>query len=103
METTKLIGPDAAAREGDGGSQEEKRLRKTRKSSTPARSAGGARYFLAADRSAGDSPLALGEEFQSEDEVLVASFQKGVAFYRVETWSTRAEKKGRNMILRKQS
>jgi hypothetical protein len=88
----------------DSGIAEEKRGKKARKPSAPARSSGGARYFLAVSGAAsGASALALGEEYPSEDEVLVASFQKGISFYRVETWKTRAEKKGRNMVLRKQS
>jgi hypothetical protein len=103
MDTTRTLVSDAVGKEAEGGSHEEKRSRKARKTSTPARNGGGARYFLSAESSPNDSPLALGEEFQSEDEVLVASFQKGVLFYSVETWKTHAEKKGRNMVLRKQS
>jgi hypothetical protein len=103
MDTTRTIVSDAVGKGAEGGTQEEKRARKARKAAAPARNGGGARYFLAAGSSADDSPLALGEEFQSEDEVLVASFQKGVLFYRVETWKSHAEKKGRNMVLRKQS
>lgn len=91
-------------RDGDSGSGEEKRGKKARKPAVPAKNGNGARYFLAVPGAASDaSALALGEEFPSEDEVLVASFQKGISFYRVETWKTRAEKKGRNMVLRKQS
>jgi hypothetical protein len=104
MDTARVPMPDGNQKDGDRGSAEEKRGKKARKPSASARSSGGARYFLAVSGAASDaSSLALGEEFPSEDEVLVASFQKGISFYRVETWKTRAEKKGRNMVLRKQS
>jgi hypothetical protein len=104
MDTTKAVVPDGTVGEGKGGSQEDRKSRKARRSLAPSANADRARYFLAADGSGADgSSLALGTEFSTEDEVLVASFQKGVAFYRVETWKTRAEKKGRSMVLRKQS
>lgn len=104
MEMTRTVLPDPPAREAESGNQEDRKARKARRNPSPSRGGDGARYFLAAEDTGNDSPsLALGKEFSSEDEVLVASFQKGVAFYRVETWKARAEKKGRNMVLRKQS
>jgi hypothetical protein len=91
-------------RDGDSASAEEKKTKKVRKLPAPGKGGNTARYFLAAPAAANDaSSLALGQEYSNEDEVLVASFQKGIKFYRVETWSARAEKKGRNMVLRKQS
>jgi hypothetical protein len=105
MDTTiRPLPVDAGTnKESDDASREEKKSRKTRKPMPSARNGGSARYFLAANVAEDAPSLSLGEEFSNEDEVLVASFQKGVAFYRVETWKTRAEKKGRNMVLRKQS
>lgn len=102
MDIARALMPDG--NHEDSGGAKEKRGKKARKPSASARNGNGARYFLSVPGAAnGASSLALGEEFPSEDEVLVASFQKGLSFYRVETWKTRAEKKGRNMVLRKQS
>jgi hypothetical protein len=107
METTKQVLPDMAARVGDAlnhDERDEKKVRKARRNSTQAKAGNGARYFLAAERSGkNDDPPVLGEEFPNEDEVLVASHRRDTAFYRVETWKAHAEKKGRNMVLRKQS
>ena len=104
METTRLVLPDIAARVGDAANHDEKKVRKTRRSPVQTKAGNGSRYFLAAEGSGkNDSPPVLGEEFPSEDEVLVASHRKDIAFYRVETWRAHAEKKGRNMVLRKQS
>ena len=104
METTKQVLPDIAARVGDASNHDEKKLRKARRSPSQAKAGDGSRYFLAAEGSGrNDAPPVLGEEFPNEDEVLVASHRKDIAFYRVETWKAHAEKKGRNMVLRKQS
>jgi hypothetical protein len=103
MDTLRSV-PNATTREPEDGGQEEKKARKARRNTNSVRNTDGVRYFLAAQSSGADAAsVVLGEEFPNEDEVLVASFQKGVAFYRVETWKTRAEKKGRQMVLRKQS
>jgi hypothetical protein len=104
METTRPVLPDIAARVGDAANHDEKKVRKARRTPSPAKAGQGSRYFLAAEGSGkNDSPPMLGEEFPNEDEVLVASHRKDIAFYRVETWRAHAEKKGRNMVLRKQS
>jgi hypothetical protein len=104
METTRPVLPETAARVGDAQGHDEKKIRKARRSPTQAKAGNGSRYFLAAEGSGrNDAPPVLGEEFPSEDEVLVASHRKDIAFYRVETWKAHAEKKGRHMVLRKQS
>jgi hypothetical protein len=104
METIRPVLSDLAARVGDAQNHDEKKTRKPRRSPTQAKTGNGSRYFLAAEGSGkNDAPPLLGEEFPNEDEVLVASHRKDIAFYRVETWRARAEKKGRNMVLRKQS
>ena len=104
METTRSVLPDMAARVVDTPSHDEKKIRKARRGPTQAKVGSGSRYFLAAEGSGGNgAPPVLGEEFPNEDEVLVASHRRDTAFYRVETWKAHAEKKGRNMFLRKQS
>ena len=104
METTRPALPEMAARAGDSPNRDEKKVRKARRGPTQAKAENGSRYFLAAEGSGeNDAPPVLGEEFPNEDEVLVASHRKDVAFYRVETWKAHAEKKGRHMVLRKQS
>jgi hypothetical protein len=104
METTKPVLSDIAARVGDVANHDEKKVRKARPRPGQAKAGHGSRYFLAAEGSGrNDDPPVLGEEFPNEDEVLVASHRKDIAFYRVETWKAYAEKKGRNMVLRKQS
>jgi hypothetical protein len=95
---------DDIPKDGGRAIAEEKKAKKARNPSAPGKGGSTARYFLAVPGAPDNSSsLALGEEFPNEDQVLVVSFQKGLKFYRVETWSTRAEKKGRNMVLRKQS
>jgi hypothetical protein len=104
METTKQVLPDMAARVGDASNHDEKKVRKARRSPSQAKTGPSSRYFLAAEGSGkSDDPPLLGQEFPNEDEVLVASHRKDIAFYRVETWKAHAEKKGRHMVLRKQS
>jgi len=98
-----MSGDSRAPEEAEDASREETKPRKARKASSSLRGSNGVRYFLAANDTGNHPSVLLGEEFSSEDEVLVASFQKGLAFYRVETWKARAEKRGRNMVLRKQS
>jgi hypothetical protein len=104
METTRPVLPEIATRAGDAPNHDGKKARKPRRSPGQAEAGDGSRYFLAAGGSekSGGTPV-LGEEFPNEDEVLVASHRKDIAFYRVETWKAQAEKKGRNMVLRKQS
>ena len=104
MEATRPVLADVAARAGDTPNHEGKKVRKPRRSPGQAKAENGSRYFLAAEGSGkNDATPMLGEEFPNEDEVLVASHRKDIAFYRVETWKAHAEKKGRNMVLRKQS
>lgn len=104
MDTPRLSVSDDNLRDEGRASGEEKKAKKVRNSSASGKAGSTARYFLAAPAAPGNAlPLALGEEFPNEDQVLVASFQRGIKFYRVETWSARAEKKGRNMVLRKQN
>lgn len=104
METTKPVLPEIAVRAGDASNHDGKKLRKPRRSPSQAKVGDGSRYFLAAEGSGKiDGTPVLGEEFPNEDEVLVASHRKDIAFYRLETWKAHAEKKGRNMVLRKQS
>lgn len=102
METTRPVLPDIAARAGEAPNHDGKKVRKPRRNPGQAKAGSGSRYFLAAPEKNDGTPV-LGEEFPDEDEVLVASHRKDIAFYRVETWKARAEKKGRNMVLRKQS
>ena len=84
--------------------RDEKKARKSRRTTSAPPSPRSARFFLAAEGSGHDgAPLVLGEEIATEDEVMVAAFKKDIPFYRVETWRARTEKKGRNMVLRKQS
>jgi hypothetical protein len=104
MDSIRASSDDASAKGTEDASREEKKARKSRHSAviTPGRNS--ARYFLGAEGLERDgSPLVLGAELATEEEVLVAAFRKDLPFYRVETWRARAEKKGRNMVLRKQS
>jgi hypothetical protein len=102
METTRTALPEAVARESEGVSQNEKKARRLRHNPAFSKPGTSVRFFLAAGDTS-DSPPVLGEEFADEDKIIVASFQKNIPFYRVETWRTQAEKKGRSMVLRKQS
>jgi hypothetical protein len=100
----KPVLPDASGRESEGANPEEKKTRSTRGTASPSKSGGGSRFFLAGGNPGKESStLALGEEYSNEDAVMVASFQKDLPFYRVETWKVRAEKKGRQIVLRRQS
>lgn len=100
MESTQPT-PELNTRSSDGNSPDERRPRKIKRSSGAAKSAEGARFFLAAGETGkADSLPTLGEEFPDGDKALVASFQRNLPFYRVETWKAHAEKKGRHMVLR---
>jgi hypothetical protein len=104
MEATRPALPEIAPKAGDAPNHDEKKVRKARRIPGQAKAGNGSRYFLAAEGSGkNDAPPVLGQEFPNEDEVLVASHRKDIAFYQVETWKAHAEKKGRNMVLRKQS
>ncbi len=104
MEPTTTAIPETTAKPAESVSHEERKPRKPKRNTSPAKTGDGSRYFLAAQGPGKDNaPLVLGEEFESEDEVLIASLKKDAPFYRVETWRAHAEKKGRNMVLRKRS
>ncbi len=105
MESTKFVQPDTTTRETGGATQEDKKMRKPpRRISSASKSGDGLRFYLAGGKPGREGePVALGEEFSSEETVMIASFQKDLPFYRVETWKVRAEKKGRQIVLRKQS
>jgi hypothetical protein len=95
---------EISAKPIESASHEERKSRKPKRNASQTKTGDGSRYFLAAEGSGRDNaPLVLGEEFESEDEVLIASLKKDAPFYRVETWRAHAEKKGRNMVLRKRS
>ncbi len=100
MEPTQALS-DLSAGSSNGASNDERRPRKAKRSSGAPKPSEGARFFLAAgEMGKADSLPALGEEFPDGDKALVASFQRNLPFYRVETWKAHAEKKGRNMVLR---
>lgn len=104
MESTHTAIAETTAKPVEGVNREERKSRKPKGPSSQTKAGDGSRYFLAAEGSGKDNAsLVLGEEFESEDEVLIASLKKDAPFYRVETWRAHAEKKGRNMVLRKRS
>lgn len=95
---------DPISRSNDAQTQEDKRSRKTKRTAGQTKASTGARFFLAAgDAAKPDSLPTLGEEFPDADKALVASFQKNLPFYRVETWKAHAERKGRYIVLRPNS
>ena len=94
-----LEGPMVEPASGMG----EKRSKRGRKpASEKANGVAKPRYFLLAKGSGQESgKLALGEEFESEDKVLVQSLVDGVPFLRIETYIATPQKKGSSIVIEK--
>lgn len=104
MDAMEINPEGAQARGAEDAQREQRKTSKARRTASLPSKPKGARFFLAADEAKRDgSAVVLGAEIATEEEALVAAFRNDLPFYRVETWRAGAEKKGRNMVLRKQS